>query len=179
MGVSDPVGPPPETARFEQSLPLGGTTPAPVIPPSRSERGPLVLTTVLLLAAVLCGVASLLVWRDFGRIVVRSESTGWALSDGTLGRGWVAVLLGIGFAVAGVLVAAERERAGRILAVLVGISAVVFSIVEWGLGEGASRTGPGPGLWLLSAVGFAVVLAVGVIRPSAPAAEGGPGASAT
>ena len=132
MGVSDPVGPPPETARFEQSLPLGGTTPAPVIPPSRSERGPLVLTTVLLLAAVLCGVASLLVWRDFGRIVVRSESTGWALSDGTLGRGWVAVLLGIGFAVAGVLVAAERERAGRILAVLVGISAVVFSIVEWG-----------------------------------------------
>jgi hypothetical protein len=54
----------------------------------------------------------------------------------------------------------------------------VFSVVEWGLGDGSSRTGPGPGLWLLSAVGFVVVLAVGVIRPATPAIEGDPGTSA-
>jgi hypothetical protein len=171
--VSDATGPPTEAARFEQSVPLGGSAPVPVESVRRSDRGPVVLTAILLLAAVLCGVASSLVWRDFGRIVVRSESTGWALADGTVGRGWVAILLGIGFAVAGVLVAAERERAGRILAVVVGISAIVFSVIEWGLGDGASRTGPGPGLWLLSGVGFVVVLAVGVIRPAAAAIEDG------
>jgi hypothetical protein len=62
--------------------------------------------------------------------------------------------------------------------VVAGISAIVFSVVEWGLGDGSSRTGPGPGLWLLSAVGFVVVLAVGVIRPATPAIEGDPGTSA-
>ena len=167
-----------QAARFEQSVPLGGSAPVPEQPVRRSDRGSLVLTSILLLAAVLCGVASSLVGRDFGRIVVRTESTGWALADGTIGRGWVAVLLGIGFAVAGVLVAAERERAGRILAIVAGISASGFAVVEWGLGDGSSRTGPGPGLWLLSAVGFVVVLSVGVIRPATPAIEGDPGTSA-
>ena len=97
--MSDATGPPTEAARFEQSVPLGGSAPVPVESVRRSDRGPVVLTAILLLAAVLCGVASSLVWRDFGRIVVRSESTGWALADGTVGRGWVAILLGIGFAV--------------------------------------------------------------------------------
>ena len=176
-GVSD-TGRSWEATRFERSVPLGGTSPVPEPPVRRSERGPLVLTSILLVAAVLCGVASNLVWRDFGRIVVRSESTGWALADGTIGRGWVAVLFGVGFAVAGVLVAAERDRAGRILAVVVGISAVVFSVVEWGLGDGASRSGPGPGLWLLAATGFVVVLAVGVIRPPVGTAQDAAGTSA-
>jgi len=146
--------------------------------PRRSERGPLVLATVLLVAAVLCGVASLLVWRDFGRIVVRSETTGWALPDGSLGRGWVAVLFGVCFAVAGVLVAADRDRAGRILAVAAGVATSVFAIIEWGLGDGASRTGPGPGLWLLFIVGFVVLLAVGIIRPPMGDTDRAPGASA-
>ena len=82
-----------------------------------------------------------------------------------MGRGWVVIAIGIAFAVAGVLIAADRDRAGRVVASIAGVSAMVFSIVEWGFGAGQSRTGPGPGMWLLFLVGLAVVAAVGMISP--------------
>jgi hypothetical protein len=112
-------------------------------------------------------------WRDYGRVVGPSVTeTGWTLPDGSLGRGWVAVLLGVLLAVAGVLIAAHRERPGRILAVSTGVLLMVFAIAEWGLGAGRVRSGPGTGLWLLFAVGLVVVITVGVIGPSTPTSEG-------
>lgn len=151
--------------QFEPGAPLGGTGPPPPPPEPRPSRGPVLLTTVLLGAAVLCGAASLLVWRDYGNVVTARPTTGWDLPDGSLGRGWLAIALGVLFAVAGVLVAAERERAGRVLAVLGGVGAMLFAVLEWGLGAGAARTGPGTGIWLVFLTGAAVVLAVGVIHP--------------
>ncbi len=161
--MSDPGG----VQGFESVVPLGGAAPAPVEHVSPSHRGAIALTAVLLGAAVLSGVSSLLVWRDYGRVVVGRAQTGWTLPTGGMGRGWVVIVIGIAFAVAGVLVAADRDRAGRIVASVAGVSAMVFSIVEWGFGAGQSRTGPGPGMWLLFLVGLVVVAAVGMISPPA------------
>ncbi len=171
MSTTGPVGP---NARYDQGAPLGGTGPPPASPEPPPSRGPIVLAAVLLVAAVLCGAASLLVWRDYGRTITAGAVTGWDSGGGAIGRGWIAITLGVVLAVAGVLVAADRERAGRILAVLGGVAAMGFAVAEWGLGAGSSRTGPGPGLWMLFGLGFLVVLAVGVIRPeqNPPAGSG-------
>ena len=82
-----------------------------------------------------------------------------------LGRGWVAVLGGVLLAVAGVLVAADKGRVGRVLATLTGLGLMIFSVLEWGLGLRMVRSGPGPGLWMLFGVGMIVVVAVGILSP--------------
>jgi hypothetical protein len=151
---------------FVAAVPLGGSGPAPEPAAPRASRRELVIAGILLVAAVATGAASLMPWRDYGAVVgPRITETGWTLPDGSLGRGWIAVLLGVLLAVAGILLAADRERAGRVLAVLTGSTMMVVAIAEWGLGAGRSRTGPGPGLWLLFLVGLAVVVAVGTLSP--------------
>jgi len=159
------TSPLPPGVEYQTGAPLGGSEPPPPAPPPRPSRRPLVLAGILLVAAVLCGAASLMTWRDYGNVVTAGNSTGWNLPDGSIGRGWLAIALGITFAVAGVLVAAERERPGRITAVIGGVTAMVLAVVEWGVTDGPSRTGPGLGLWLLFLIGFGVVLAVGIIAP--------------
>lgn len=124
------------------------------------------MAAVLLVAAVAAGAASLMPWRDYGAVIgPRITETGWTQPDGSLGRGWIAVLLGVLLAVAGILLAADRERAGRLLAVGTGVTMMVVAIAEWGLGAGRARTGPGAGLWLLFLVGLVVVIAVGTLSP--------------
>jgi hypothetical protein len=83
-----------------------------------------------------------------------------------MGRGWVAVLLGVVLAAAGVLLASDHLRSGRIVALCGGVGLVVFSILEWGLGAGRARTGPGIGIWVLFVVGLVVIVAVGILGPS-------------
>jgi hypothetical protein len=118
----------------------------------------------LLVLSVLAGAASLLPWRDFGRrLGAPVTETGWAGPGGSLGRGWLAVLLAIVVATAGVLIAADRGRLGRTLAVLAGSGLIVLSVGEWGLGAGSVRTGPGSGVWLLLVVGVMVVVVVGAL----------------
>ena len=68
-------------------------------------------------------------------------------------------------AVAGVLIASGRGRAGRILGSATGALMVVAAIAEWGLGSDAARTGPGLGLWVELTIGVLVVIAVGVLGP--------------
>ena len=85
--------------------------------------------------------------------------------DGSMGRGWLFVLLGVALAVAGVLIAAGRRRPGRILASATGALMVLAAVVEWGLGDGGSRSGPGTGLWIELIVGVVVIVAVGVLEP--------------
>lgn len=146
------------------AVPLGGAAPVAVETRPESQWRELTLVGLLLLAAVAAGAASLLPWRDYGTVIGPAlAETGWRLPGGGLGRGWVAVLLGVVLAVAGVLIAAHKGRAGRTLAVVAGLACSVFAIAEWGVGGGRGRTGPGPGLWLLFAAGLLAVAAVGVL----------------
>lgn len=138
--------------------------PEPVVRPAASQRRELILAGILLVSAVAAGAASLMSWRDDGFVVgPAANESGWVLPDGSMGRGWVAVLLGVVVAVAGVLVASDRLRAGRAVAMVGGLGLVLFSILEWGLGAGQARTGPGPGIWVLLVVGVVAVIAVGVL----------------
>lgn len=165
VAVAQPSGafsPPSHGAVWQSGAPLGGVRPAALTPADESPRRDLVLTAILLLAAIATGAASLLSWRDVGPIATATE-TGWRNFDGSLGRGWVAVLAGVLLAVAGVLIAAEKRRAGRIVATATGVALMVFSVLEWGLGTPHLRTGPGPGLWLLFVVGLLVLVAVGAL----------------
>ncbi len=161
---SDSFGSGGGSGAWHAGAPLGGVVPppAPAAPPA--ARRDVLLTAILLVAALAAGATSLLSWRDLGRLN-RGTETGWTEFDGGLGRGWVAVLGGVLLAVAGVLVAADKGRAGRVLATLTGVGLMIFSVLEWGLGLRMVRSGPGPGLWMLFGVGMIVVVAVGILVP--------------
>ena len=148
------------------NAPLGGIEPRTAPPAVRSDRRDLVLTSTLLVMSIVAGAASLMPWRDFGRrLGAPVVETGWEGADGSLGRGWVAVVIAVLIAGAGVLIAADKARPGRLLAVLSGTALVVLAVAEWGLGEKGTRTGPGIGLWVTFAVGVLVVIAVGALTP--------------
>jgi hypothetical protein len=152
---------------FSQSSPLGGTLPVVVAAPVKSDRRDLILTAVLLISALVTGASSLMPWRDYAfRYGTRAQETGWAAANGGLGRGWMTVLCAVLLAVSGVLIAAERGRAGRLLAVLSGTTLLLLAVAEWGLGASNSRSGPGSGIWLQFLVGLLVVIAVGVLGPT-------------
>lgn len=162
-----PAGPPAAGAmNFAAGAPLGGVVPTEAPAPQRSDRRELVLTSVLLVAAIVAGATSLMPWRDLGRRFGASVTeTGWVRPDGSMGRGWLFVLLAVLLALAGVLIAADRQRAGRVLASLTGSLMVLAAVAEWGLGSGGARTGPGIGLWVELVIGVLVVIAVGVLGP--------------
>lgn len=163
-GTGPSTAPAAPASSWQAGVPLGGVAPQPTRAEAPSQRRDLLLTAILLVGALAAGATSLLSWRDVGRFTGGSE-TGWREFDGSLGRGWVAVLGGVLLAVAGVLVAAEKGRAGRVLAALTAVGLMVFAVLEWGLGLRNVRTGPGPGLWLLFVVGMVVVIAVGILAP--------------
>jgi hypothetical protein len=158
-----------EATSYQVGTPLGGVVPTEVEHQEPSQRRELALTAILLVAAVAAGLASLLSWRDYGLFVgpITGES-GWVLPDGSMGRGWIAVLLGVVLAVAGVLVASDHLRLGRALALLGGVGLIVLPVLEWGIGAGQARIGPGPGLWILLLVGVVVVIAVGILGSPPP-----------
>jgi hypothetical protein len=158
---------------FVPGVPLGGAPPGTEeLAPHRSGARELLLVGVLLLAAIGAAVASLLSWRHYGRLVLGGAGeTGWVLPDGSMGRGWVAVTLGVLLALAGVLIAADRARPGRLLAAAAATGLVVFPVLEWGLGAGQVRSGPGTGLWLLLAIGCCVFVALGTLGPEEPRSD--------
>lgn len=168
------AGPPASGAlNYSQGAPLGGVAPSPAVPVVRSDRRDLLLTSLLLVAAVVAGATSMMSWRDFGRrFGATATETGWERLDGSMGRGWVVVALGVLLAVAGVLIASGRARQGRFLAVSTGTSLAVFAVLEWGLGSDAARTGPGTGLWVALVTGVLVVVAVGILTPSPDSTQG-------
>ncbi len=158
---------------FVGGVPLGGVRPVEQEAPEASNRRELILTAILLVCAVLTGAASLMSWRDEGLFVSSTvRETGWVLPDGSMGRGWVAVLLGVVLASAGVLLASDHLRSGRAVAMAGGVGLIVFSVLEWGLGAGRARTGPGLGIWVLFAVGVVVVIAVGILGSPPPEHDG-------
>jgi len=152
---------------FVATVPLGGATPVVVDEEPRTDLRDLVLATVLFAGALAAGGASLASWRDYGvRLDPSVPESGWIQADGSIGRGWAAVVLAVLLAVAGILVAVHRGRQGRRLAVGAGSGLVVLSVLEFGLGAGRLRTGPGIGLWVELVVGLVVVAAVGMLaRP--------------
>ena len=168
-----PAGPPAAGAmNFDPGAPLGGVVPSSEVAAPPTDRRELWLTAVLLVAAIVAGASSLMSWRDFGRRFGASATeTGWVRLDGSMGRGWLFVALAVVLAVAGVLIASGRGRAGRILGSATGALMVLAAIAEWGLGSDAARTGPGLGLWVELTIGVLVVIAVGVLGP-ADGAEG-------
>jgi hypothetical protein len=124
----------------------------------------MVLAGVLFLAALVAGAVTLMPWRDFGRRFGGTVSaTGWVSADGSTARGWVVVLLAVLLAVAGILIASGRVGRGRVLASATGAGLVLAAVVEWGLGVGSVRSGPGLGLWVVFATGLLVIVAVGVL----------------
>jgi hypothetical protein len=166
-----PKGSPPVPVQFVQSAPLGGVVPTAPVEERTSDRRDLVLTAALFVLAVVAGAASLMSWRDFGRRLGSPVvETGWVRADGSLGRGWIAVALAVLIAVAGVMIAAEKGRAGRVLAVLAGMALAVTAVVEWGLGAGSVRSGPGAGIWVELITGVLVVVLVGAFS-AGPAPE--------
>jgi hypothetical protein len=157
---------------FSAGAPLGGVAPTGTVETPRSDRRELALTAVLLVIAVAAGATSLMPWRDYGRrFGAAATETGWVRVDGSMGRGWLFVALAVSLAVAGVLIAGGRARAGRILASLTGSAMVIAAILEWGIGDEAARSGPGAGLWVELVLGVVTVIAVGVLGPKDPAAS--------
>ena len=145
---------------------MGGQLPVDEVDAAPSSRRELLLTASLFVAAVLTGASSLMPWRDFGnRFGGVADETGWVRTNGSLGRGWFVVLLGVLLAVSGILIASGRARLGRILGVCTGTAMVLAAIAEWGLGVGAVRTGPGSGLWALLLLGVLVVVLIGALGP--------------
>ncbi|MDQ2679101.1 MAG: hypothetical protein M3Y51_10195 [Actinomycetota bacterium] len=164
--ASTPVGEFGAPIAYSDAPPLGGA--APVAPPveRRSDRKELVLTASLLVAAIVAGASTLMPWRDYGqRFGNTAVENGWDGLGDSLGRGWVVMVIAVLIAVSGVLIAADRAKAGRILAVLSGTALVLASILEWGLGAGDVRSGPGIGLWVDLAVGVFVIVVVGALGP--------------
>lgn len=162
---ADPVRPPPgPPTRYSTSVPLGGVEPTPPVETSGSEVRDLLAAAVLLVAAVVTALASLLSWQDFGRALDPDEN-GWRLADGSFGRGWVAVLVAVVLAVAGVLLLVGRRQAARWWARIGTAALVVGPVVEWAFGSSGSRTGPGIGLWLLLGTGLVLVVTLAVVLP--------------
>lgn len=169
-----PLTVPQPPVQFVQNAPLGGVTPAQPATEPTSDRRELVLAAALLLFSVIAGASSLLPWRDFGRRFGQAVTeTGWTRPDGSLGRGWIAVALGVLLATAGVLIAAEHGRIGRTLAVVTGVGLMALAVGEWAFGSGALRAGPGTGIWVELVVGVVVIVTVGGLSP-VPAARAGP-----
>ncbi len=161
------AGSSPPQISYGNGAPLGGALPVPGIDKLPADRRDLILTTILLASAIVAGASSLMPWRDYAwQFSERVEETGWVRSDGSLGRGWITVAIAVLVAVGGVLIAAERTRSGRFIALFSGIALMAASIIEWGVGDGGSRNGPGLGLWVELAVGAIVVLAIGMLEPS-------------
>ncbi len=152
---------------FVASVALGGAAPVEPVVVHRTDLRELFLVTILFGCALAAGAASLASWRDYGvRLDPSVAESGWVQADGSVGRGWAAVLLAVLLAVAGILVAVHRGRQGRRLAAGAGVALVLLSVVEFGLGAGRLRTGPGIGLWVELVVGIVVVAAVGMLGPS-------------
>ncbi len=157
-------GPPPIT--YGDAPPLGGSVPVAAPVKRRSDRRELFLTAALLLSAIVAGAATVMPWRDYGqRFGNTAVENGWDGLGSSLGRGWVVMVIAVLIAVSGVLIAADRTRVGRVLAVSSGSALVLASILEWGLGAGDSRSGPGTGLWVELAVGLFVIVIVGSLGP--------------
>ncbi len=151
---------------YTDAPPLGGAAPVPPVVEHRSDRKELFLTASLLIAAIVAGATTLMPWRDYGqRFGSTAVETGWDGLGDSIGRGWVVMAIAVLIAVSGVLIAADRAKAGRVLAVLSGSALVAASILEWGLGAGDSRSGPGIGLWIDLAVGVFVIVVVGALGP--------------
>lgn len=124
------------------------------------------LSGVLFVAALVVGASTLMPWRDFGRRFGSTvNATGWVSVDGSLARGWIFIALAAALALAGILIASGRTGRGRVLASSAAAGLVVAAVLEWGLGVGDVRSGPGAGLWLAVAVGLGVIVAVGVLDP--------------
>lgn len=151
--------------RFEAGVALGGHPQAPEPAPAPRAWRDLVVATWLLVASVLTAVASLLSWRDYGPALDPDEN-GWQLADGAFGRGWVAVIVAVVLAVAGVLLVAHRRSAGRVWARVGSTALIVLPVVEWAFGDGDSRTGPGLGLWLMLIAGMVSMALIGSVLPT-------------
>ena len=164
---SDAPAPSGSDPSFVPSMPLGGAAPVVPVQEHRTDLRDLFLATVLFGCALAAGGASLASWRDYGvRLDPSVPESGWVQADGSVGRGWAAVLLAVLLAVAGILVAVHRGRQGRRLAVGAGVALVLLSVLEFGLGAGRLHTGPGIGLWIELVVGIVAVAAVGMLAPS-------------
>ena len=151
---------------YSDAPPLGGAAPLPPVVEHRSDRKELVLTASLLVASLVAGATTLMPWRDYGqRFGNTAVETGWDGLGESIGRGWVVMVIAVSIAVSGVLIAAGRPKAGRVLGVLSGSALVLASILEWGLGAGDARSGPGIGLWIDLAVGVFVIVMVGALGP--------------
>jgi len=154
-----------ESDRFEytRSAPLGGSAPVAEPAPVTSNRRQLLLGTILLVFALVAGFASLLSWRDYGRFFGSVTETGWDVPGGDIGRGWLAVLLGVVLAAGGLLIVTDHQRSGRVVAVLGGVGLILLAVGEWGLGAGRLASGPGAGLWVEFIIGCLTIAAVGML----------------
>ena len=151
---------------YTDAPPLGGSAPVAPVVERRSDRKELVLTASLLVASIVAGATTLMPWRDYGqRFGSTAVETGWNGLGDSIGRGWVVMVIAVLIAVSGVLIAADRAKAGRVLGVVSGSALVLASILEWGVGAGDVRSGPGIGLWVDLAVGVFVIVMVGALGP--------------
>ncbi|MFM7069734.1 MAG: hypothetical protein ACKOYM_09775 [Actinomycetes bacterium] len=153
--------------RFAPVVPLGGVAPVPAAAAQQSDVRDLVLAALLLVAALLAGGASLMGWRDFGGAFgIDPGGNGWVQSDGTIGRGWAAVVLAVALAVGGILVAVHRDRIGRRVAVAAASGMMLLAVLEFGFGTRRLPVGPGAGLWVELIAGAVALVAVGVLLPN-------------
>ncbi len=148
--------------RYGTSVPLGGTHPVTEPETERSDRRSLWVAALLLVVAVGVALSPLLSWRDFGSSL-KPDENGWVMADGSFGRGWIVVILAALLAGAGALLVAGRTQAGIRLARVAAVALVIFAALEWAFGMTNTRSGPGMGLWVLLAVGAALILLLGAL----------------
>ncbi len=124
---------------------------------------------ILLVVALGTALSPMLSWRDFGSALKPDES-GWRMVDGSLGRGWVVLILAVLLATAGALLIFGHHNAGMRLARATSVAMVVFAGLEWAFGTNQMKSGPGIGLWILVGIGAMLILFLG-----AAAGEAGSG----
>lgn len=154
--------------QFSASVPLGGQVPVEYVEePERDTLG-FLMAALLMVSSVVLAIATTFEWRDYGNRAVGVLETGWTQPNGSLGRGWVVVVVAILWAISGVCMVTTKKALGRRIAIWSAAAAALYAIAEWGFGVGELRTGPGTGLWFVLALSALIMMILGGFDPDQP-----------
>lgn len=135
--------------------------------PARDTLG-FLMAALLMVSSVVLAIATTFEWRDYGNRAVGVLETGWTQPNGSLGRGWIVVVVAILWAISGVCMVTTKKMLSRRIAIWSAAVAALYAIAEWGFGVGELRTGPGTGLWFVLALSALILMILGGYDPDQP-----------
>ncbi len=176
-----PAGPAPGTARPNDRV-AGPIQPTPTIyfgrPPGTENRR---AGAAAMVGAVFLGAAALLPWATREPATLGATTLGWRDAQGALGPApWILLLAAVALGLSIAALSAVLHRALQVGDVLVGVTALGLSIVEWlrigdaadlvaEITDGRGSMAPGPAILFGVVGGTAMLVAAAVHRSTAPA----------